>query len=89
MTTNELLKERGQQYGSFKKQAEAIGRILNALRNLRHQDGTRPNYIEKEDTENFFLALKLCRMQTSDDVDTLDDLIGYATLIKENRFGTE
>ena len=89
MTTAELLEQRGKQYGSFKKQAEAIGRILNALRNLRHQDGNRPDYIEKEDIENFFLAFKLCRMQTCDDVDTLDDLVGYATLIKEKRFGNE
>ena len=89
MTTNELLEQRGKQYGSFKRQVEEITRIVNALRELRHQHGIKPLFIEEEDTENFFLALKLCRMQTSDDVDTLDDLVGYATLIKEGRFGNE
>ncbi|RLE46598.1 hypothetical protein DRJ25_03970 [Candidatus Woesearchaeota archaeon] len=89
MTTAELLEQRGKQYGSLKRQVEEITRIVNALRELRYQHDIKPTFVEEEDIENFFLAFKLCRMQTCDDVDTLDDLVGYATLIKEKRFGNE
>ena len=87
MNTEKLLEERGKQYGSFKIQAMAIASIMSELRDVKHQYGEKPEYISLSDVENFFLVLKLVRMQTATDRDSLDDLIGYATLIRDRRFG--
>ena len=87
-STDELLRERGKQYGSFSKQVETIRSIMNSLWDIRYQGEFRPPSIDEEDIENFFIVLKLVRMQTSDDRDSIDDLIGYATLIRDKRYGS-
>ena len=77
----ELLQERGSQYGDFKLQVNVIAKILNNLRELKYQGAKPSTDIETSDVLNMFLVLKLCRMQTASDPDSLRDLIGYATLI--------
>ena len=82
---DELLEERGSQYGSFGNQVGAITTIMNQLRELRYQDVAMAKLLDEQDTLNFFLVLKLCRMQTSRDSDSARDLIGYAKLILNER----
>ena len=88
-TTEELLQDRGRQYGSFKKQVVAIANIMNNLRDIRNQDKDRVSAFINKDIENMFLVLKLVRLQTANDIDSIDDLIGYATLIKRNMIQRE
>jgi len=87
MSTKKLLSERGAQYGEFKINVKAIKDICNTLKTIREEfNGSKLLFLCDEDIENFFLVLKLVRMQTSSDKDSLDDLIGYATLIRDKRF---
>jgi len=86
--SSEILEERGGQYGSFSKQVASIKVIMNALKDLRNQEGDVSCFIEHEDVEMFFLALKLCRMQTDkDNFDTYQDLVNYTVLVCEKRVG--
>ncbi len=86
MKTEELLEERGRQYGSFEIQVGVITEIMKQLQFIRDQEPNESVAIIEEDIETFFLVLKLVRMQTSSDRDSLDDLIGYATLIRDKRY---
>ena len=86
MSVEKILEQRKEQYGKFDNQVGAITTIMNTLRNLRFEkNGKKNEWIAAEDVENFFLVLKLCRMQTSADEDSIRDLIGYAKLIEERR----
>jgi hypothetical protein len=56
--------------------------ILNILTHRR------TGYVDtwkKEDIENFFFVLKLLRLQTAKDLDSLEDLKGYSTLALSRR----
>jgi hypothetical protein len=79
-----LLEQRGKQYGDFNLQIKTIAKILNRLRMIRDHRLDGP--IGANDVENFFLVLKLVRLQTANDPDSLLDLEGYARLIRRRRF---
>ena len=94
MNTDEILEERKGDYGEYKYQVKAIAKIMDELALLRAlNDVNNQNivtgdleFIDEMDVENFFLVLKLCRMQTSPKKeDNYTDLEGYTKLIKERR----
>jgi hypothetical protein len=78
---DELLEERGKQYGSYEMFSSRMTFIMNTLKVHR---GEEPE-ITNEDVDNFFLVLKLLRLQTATDDDSLIDLSAYAKLIRECR----
>jgi hypothetical protein len=83
MTEEEIIKDRAKQYGSYEQFASEMAKIMTVLKQRRE-----PNCIVTiEDVDNFFLVLKILRLQTADDEDSLIDLTNYARLIKERRFG--
>jgi len=95
MNTDEILKERKSEYGEYKYQVMTIANIMNQLAWLRSINQVKDedvagenSFIDEIDVENFFLVLKLCRMQTSPKKeDNYTDLINYTKLIKERRIG--
>jgi hypothetical protein len=78
---DELLEERGKQYGSYKMFNSRMAFIMNTLKIHR---GEEPE-ITNEDVDNFFLVLKMLRLQTATDDDSIKDLKAYAKLIRERR----
>ena len=76
-----ILEQRKEQYGSYTSFVTDMRNILNIL-TTRKEGG---DIYDERDVENFFLVLKLLRMQTAKDLDSLTDLVGYATLAKERR----
>jgi len=80
-TVENLLEDRGKQYGSFDTFISNMQHIMNTLEAHRGSE----TELDKETIENFFIVLKQLRMQTETDLDSLDDLQGYAKLIKERR----
>jgi UDP-N-acetylglucosamine enolpyruvyl transferase len=76
-----ILKQRKSQYGDYNTFVTDMRNILNIL-TTRKEGG---DIYDEEDVENFFFVLKLLRMQTADGLDSITDLIGYATLAKERR----
>jgi hypothetical protein len=83
MTEEEIIEDRKNQYGSYEQFVIEMASIMNILKQRRGEDGE----ITTQDTDNFFLVLKLLRLQTSEDEDSLIDLANYARLIRERRFG--
>jgi len=84
----DIIEERKGQYGSFEIFVNNMTKIMNILRDHRYQDEELKDcLVTDEDSENFFLVLKLLRLQTADDSDSLVDLENYARLIKEKRYG--
>ncbi len=81
---DQIIQDRDRQYGSYRKNVEAITSILNVLRDLQEPKGDA--YCSPEDVENFFLVLKLVRLQRATDEDSLIDLQNYARLARERRF---
>jgi len=78
-----VLNQRREQYGDYTEFVNNMTEIMNILD--RPVSQTDIMKYRAEDIENFFLVLKLLRMQTADDLDSITDLIGYATLAKERR----
>ena len=78
-----ILKQRGSQYGDYADFVDNMTEIMNILD--RPVGLTDIMKYRVEDIENFFFVLKLLRLQTAKDLDSITDLIGYATLSKERR----
>jgi hypothetical protein len=84
MSPEEILKERGKAYGEFGDFKTAMTVILNELRELRgKKHNYRSMFIENQDVENFFLVLKLCRLNVNRGIDDAIDLSNYAELIRK------
>ena len=80
-TADDILEDRGKQYGSFNIFVNNMVTIMNVL---KRQHGELTG-IEHKDIDNFFLTLKLLRLQTATDEDSLIDLENYAKLIRKRR----
>jgi hypothetical protein len=78
---DKLLDEKREHYGEYKDFNKDMCEILNLLKERKGE----PRMITPMDVDNFFLVLKLLRSQTSEDLDSLIDLQGYAKIIKERR----
>ena len=75
-----ILEQRKAQYGNYSTFVAAMKNILNILTSRKGSC----NY-DEEDIENFFFVLKLLRLQTASDLDSVFDLHGYAKLAYERR----
>jgi UDP-N-acetylglucosamine enolpyruvyl transferase len=76
-----ILEQRKSQYGNYDTFITDMRNILNIL-TTRKEGG---DIYDEEDVENFFFVLKLLRMQTAEDLDSLVDLSNYAKLAKDRR----
>jgi UDP-N-acetylglucosamine enolpyruvyl transferase len=76
-----ILEQRKSQYGDYNTFVTDMKNILNIL-TTRKEGG---DIYDEEDVENFFFVLKLLRMQTADDLDSVTDLSNYAKLARDRR----
>ena len=82
-TSDDILEDRGKHYGSFNQFVDNMVTVMNVL---KRQHGDEKGIVHK-DIDNFFLTLKLLRLQTAKDDDSLIDLENYAKLIRRRRNG--
>jgi vacuolar-type H+-ATPase subunit H len=76
-----ILKQRKSQYGDYNTFIVDMRSILNILTARKEYSRVYTD----EDVENFFFVLKLLRLQTAKDLDSLIDLSNYAKLAKDRR----
>ena len=83
-TQEQLRTERGNRYGKFGVQVEAVASIVKAMSRVYvNKNGVLPPYTLL--AEWHYLALKLTRIPASPDYkDNYDDLSLYSMLISEN-----
>ena len=76
-----ILAERGAKYGSYKAQAKCVGDIILATQEVAKANGKQQT--AEQIGSIAYLAIKIARYANGETGDTLDDLEGYARLIKE------
>ena len=81
METQELLEERGNRYGDFSEQSKIVQDLKDAMASSRNWEDLFP--FQKEALE--MIQHKIGRMLNGDPtyLDNIDDIIGYATLLRE------
>ena len=82
-SVNNILEQRKNQYGDYSVFVDHMSKVMNIL--SVHKGGEGINIYTVEDIENFFFVLKLLRLQTATDIDSLIDLSNYAKLAKDRR----
>ncbi|MCI4438041.1 MAG: hypothetical protein JHC33_14645 [Ignisphaera sp.] len=84
-SVDEILEERGNRYGEYSEQRFAVAQILEAMTHvylLKHKEP--PSMIDMVDW--FYMAIKIARIPADTCYkDNYDDLIGYATLIRDSK----
>ena len=80
-----ILEDRKIQYGTYKEFSKDMANIMTILKQRKFKN----EIITIEDVDNFFLVLKLMRLQTASDIDSLIDLENYSKLIRERKEDNE
>jgi len=84
-SVDELLEERGNRYGEYSEQRFAVSQILEAMNHVyltKHKEP--PSMTDMVDW--FYMAIKIARIPADTFYqDNYDDLIGYTTLIRDNK----
>lgn len=84
ISTEELLTQRGNIYGSYSAQVECVSTIVMAMRYCADLNGNPPS--AELIAEWHYLAIKIARMAANEKyLDSYKDLIGYTTLMMEER----
>jgi len=84
---DKILNERGEQYGDFSDQSRIAQRLKEVVRGAKSWE-RMPDY-QKEGVE--MILHKVSRMVNGDhlNLDTVDDIIGYARLISDRHRGAQ